>query len=384
MFSGARSRLVIRAFSSSPQAEFEFLRPFKGHKLTPPPSKLVATKDELLGYYKEMSLFRRLETACDGLYKERKIRGFLHMYDGQEACVSGMEAALKKTDSVITAYRDHCHQLGRGDTPVSVFSELLGKATGCSKGKGGSMHLYFPQNNFYGGNGIVGAQVPVGVGIAFAHKYKKDLGVCVAAFGDGAANQGQIYEALNMAALWKLPCIFVVENNMYGMGTSATRAAANPQFYQRGDYVPGLWVDGMDVLAVKAGFLFAAEWCRSGKGPLWVELHTYRYSGHSVSDPATSYRTRDEVLQVRGERDCIGLVASRLIQQGWATEAELKAITRATAKEVEKAAAEGEKAPQPPLSDTYVDIYAGSTPPFIRGVDPKNSFNVGLKYPPVV
>jgi len=306
------------------------------------------------------------------------------MYDGQEAIVTGMESAIKKTDSVITAYRDHCHQLGRGDTGVSILSEMLGKATGCSQGKGGSMHLYYPEHNFYGGNGIVGAQVPVGAGIAFAHKFKRDFGLCVAAFGDGAGNQGQIYEALNMASLWKLPILFVCENNMFGMGTSIERAAANPNFYQRGDYVPGLWVDGMDVLAVRSAFQFGAEWCRSGKGPLWFELNTYRYSGHSISDADKTYRTRDEIDQVREERDCIELVGTRLIKQGWATPAELKAINRKISQDVDKEVVEAEKAPLNPISETFTHIYKGSTPSFIRAADPKDSVNNGRKYPPVV
>jgi pyruvate dehydrogenase E1 component alpha subunit len=295
-----------------------------------------------------------------------------------------MEEAIKRTDSVITAYRDHCHQLGRGDTGASVLAEMMGKRTGCSKGKGGSMHLYYPEHGFYGGNGIVGAQIPVGAGLAFAHKYRNDGGICVAAFGDGAANQGQLFEALNMAALWKLPCIFVCENNHYGMGTSTSRASASTNFYTRGDYVPGLWVDGMDVLAVKKAFEFGAEWCRAGKGPLFFELNTYRYHGHSMSDPGISYRTREEINQIRQERDCIELVRGRLLEKKWASEADIKAIDKRIRQKVDDDQAEATKAPVPPLSDAYADIYSVTPPLFVRGVDPKDSLNNGLKYTPMV
>jgi len=377
-------RVCSRGFSSADTAEFEFIRPFKGHKLHPPANKAKTNKEEMLKFFETMAYYRRVEIVSDNLYKARQIRGFLHLYDGQEACVVGMEAALKRTDSVITAYRDHCHQLARGDTGLSILAEMMGKKIGCSKGKGGSMHLYYPEHGFYGGNGIVGAQVPVGAGLAFAHKYRNDGGLSVASFGDGAANQGQLFEALNMAALWKLPCIFVCENNHYGMGTSTSRAAASVQFYTRGDYVPGLWVDGMDVLAVKKAFEFGAEWCRSGKGPLFFELNTYRYHGHSMSDPGISYRPREEITQVREERDCIEMAKARLIEKKWASEAELKAIEKKIRTKVDGEIEEAQKAPAPPLSDTFSDIYTGSPPLYIRGVDPKDSVNNGLKYPPMI
>jgi len=365
------SRAFVRGFASTNEAKFEFSRGFKGHKLQPPPNHYTVTKDECIGYYKTMLYYRRFEMVADLMYKERLIRGFCHLYDGQEAIVTGMEASLKKTDSVITAYREHCHQLARGDTGESVMAELMGKATGCSKGKGGSMHMYY--DKFYGGNGIVGAQVPIGAGLAFAHKYNNDGGVAVAIYGDGAANQGQIFEAANMAALWKLPVIFMCENNQFGMGTSSKRASASDAFYTRGDYVPGIWMDGMDVLAMRAGMKFAVEWCRSGKGPIFVEAHTYRYHGHSMSDPGVSYRSRDEVSAVRANRDCIDLIKKRITDNNWMTEKELKALDQSIKKQVDEESEKAKQAPWPSLEQTYTDIYQGKPPPFIRATELSNS-----------
>ncbi len=317
-------------------------RPYKLHKLESGPSEVVKTSaKELMDFWHTMSFYRRFEVVADLAYKQKLIRGFCHMYDGQEAVLVGMEASIKKTDSVITSYRDHCHQISRGDTPESVMAELFGKSTGCSKGKGGSMHMYLREGNFYGGNGIVGAQVPLGVGLAFAHKYRKDGGLSVSAYGDGAANQGQLFEAANMAALWKLPAIFLCENNEYGMGTSTKRASASPTFYTRGDYIPGIWIDGMDVLAVKQGFAFAAEYVRQN-GPLFVEVSTYRYHGHSMSDPGVSYRSRDEVSDVRAQRDPIDRVKQLLLKHKIATEDELKKAE----KEIQSTSGRGREARQ--------------------------------------
>jgi pyruvate dehydrogenase E1 component alpha subunit len=291
-----------------------------------------------------------------------------------------MEAVLKRTDSVITAYRDHCHQLARGDTGTSVFAELMGRSAGCSRGKGGSMQMYFPKNNFYGGNDIVGAQVPLGAGVALAHKYKGDGGVCIAAFGDGAANQGQIYEAANMAALWKLPVIFLCENNNYGMGTSTRRASASSDFWTRGDYVPGLWLDGMDVIASKKGFEFAIEHCRSGKGPMFVEANTYRYHGHSMSDPGLIYRPRDEVETMRKQRDPIDLIANRLKAAGFANDASIKDMEKEIRAQVEREREEAEASPELSTDQVYADVYRGGPPPYIRTTDPTKSVRNATKY----
>lgn len=365
----------VRSFAS---ASHTFTIPdFKLHKLEKgPKTEVTVTKNELLEYYKTMAYYRRFEIHCDLMYKERLIRGFCHLYDGQEAIIVGQEAALKKTDSVITAYRDHCHQLARGDTPESVFGELMGKEIGCSRGKGGSMHMYYPEHRFYGGNGIVGAQVPLGAGLAFAHKFRKDGGVAVAAYGDGAANQGQIFEAMNMAALWKLPLIFVCENNGYGMGTSNERASACSTFYTKGDYVPGIWVDGMDVLATHRAFEFAREYCSSGKGPIVIEAATYRFHGHSMSDPGTAYRTKEEVDKMRNERDPIILAKNRLLEQSWATEDDFEVIEKKIRKDVEASAKKAAEAIELPVEQMFEDIYRGTNPPFVRSVDhAKSKYN---------
>ena len=342
--------------------------PFAAHRIDPPSTTVTTTVGELSRYFKTMVLMRRLEIAADQMYKSKLIRGFCHLYDGQEAVIVGLEAASTKKDSIITSYRDHCTYLGRGGTPLSVMAELMGKANGGTKGMGGSMHFYSSEFNFYGGQGIVGAQVPVGAGLAFAHKYRGDGGVAYAMYGDGAANQGQIFEAFNIAALWSLPAVFVCENNHYGMGTADWRGAKSASYYTRGDYMPGLKMDGMDVLAVKQGVAFAKAHAVE-HGPIVLEMDTYRYHGHSMSDPGSSYRTRDEVSGVRTQRDPIELVRRLLMEEGGVDAAELKAIEREVKKEVD-AAVESAKAGVPPTADAlWRNVYTEPLGTKARGVD---------------
>ncbi|KAL1117762.1 hypothetical protein AAG570_004077 [Ranatra chinensis] len=315
-----------------------------------------------------MQAVRRLESAAGNLYKEKIIRGFCHLYSGQEACAVGMRAAMRSQDTLITSYRAHGWTLLMGVPPSGVLAELTGRKTGCSRGKGGSMHMY--ANNFYGGNGIVGAQVPLGAGLALASQYKGDGGVCLALYGDGAANQGQVFEAYNMAKLWNLPCIFVCENNGYGMGTSTDRAAANPTYYTRGDYVPGIGVDGMDVLAVREATKFAIEHCTSGGGPLVMETITYRYSGHSMSDPGTSYRTRDEVQEVRQTRDPITSFREKIISADLVTPEEIKKIDSEIKAEIDQAVKLAKSDTEIGLEEMTADIYALPLETQIRGISP--------------
>ena len=304
------------------------------------------SKDELLKYYRDMLLIRRFEEKAGQLYGMGLIGGFCHLYIGQEAVVVGMMAAAGENDSVITSYRDHGHMLACGMDPKGVMAELTGRRGGYSKGKGGSMHMFSREKNFYGGHGIVGAQIPLGTGLAFAHKYKNDGGINHAYCGDGAINQGQIYESFNMAQLWKLPVIYVIENNRYGMGTAIERASATTELYRRGDSfgIPGAKVDGMDVLAVKAAAEKAANRCRTGKGPFILEMETYRYRGHSMSDPA-KYRDKEEVSKVRKESDPIDNLRDKLISGKVADEAALKEIDK-DVKGIVTAAAEFAQQPE--------------------------------------
>ncbi len=314
-------------------------------------------KDAELQAYRDMLLIRRFEEKAGQLYGMGFIGGFCHLYIGQEAVVVGMQMALKEGDQVITGYRDHGHMLATGMDARGVMAELTGRQGGYSKGKGGSMHMFSKEKHFYGGHGIVGAQVSLGTGLAFANKYRDNGSVSTAYFGDGAANQGQVYESFNMANLWKLPIVYVIENNRYAMGTSTARATAQPDFSQRGASfgIPGYQVDGMDVRAVKAAADEAVGYCRAGKGPIILEMLTYRYRGHSMSDPA-KYRTKDEVQKMRSDHDPIEQVKNRLIDKGWATEAELKAIDKQVRDVVTDSADFAQSDPEPDTSELYTDI----------------------------
>lgn len=318
-----------------------------------------------MGYLKNMIVMRRTELEADRLYKAKLIRGFCHLYDGQESIAEGMEAGLTRGDAIITAYRDHCQALARGDTPYRVIAEMAQKRTGSSGGKGGSMHYYNAKNNFYGGNGIVGAQIPVGAGLAFGLKYQGKPNIAVTMYGDGAANQGQVYEAANMAALWKLPCVFLCENNLYGMGTSNARAAANTNYYTRGELIPGFKCDAQNVLMVRETMKWTKEFCLQN-GPLFIEYMTYRYHGHSMSDPGVTYRTREEIKHVRDFRDPIGLVKHMLIENSWATEKELKAIEKEIRSSIEEDVKKLLNDPEPTPEDLY--SYVATSKHYIRGV----------------
>lgn len=316
-----------------------------------------ASDDELLHFYEQMLLIRRFEEKAGQLYGLGLIGGFCHLYIGQEAVAVGLQSALDPArDSVITGYRDHGHMLAYGIDPKVIMAELTGRAAGISRGKGGSMHMFSVEHKFYGGHGIVGAQVSLGAGLAFAHKYRNDGGVCMAYFGDGAANQGQVYESFNMAALWKLPIVFVVENNGYAMGTAVTRGSAETHFYRRGTAfrIPGMQVNGMDVLEVRKAAELALEYVRAGNGPVLMELNTYRYRGHSMSDPA-KYRSREEVQEMREKHDPIEGAKSELVARGIA-EDRIKEIDKRIRASVTEAADFAENSPEPSLDELYTDV----------------------------
>ncbi|CAF0922579.1 unnamed protein product [Adineta ricciae] len=359
----------IREASSGATLEYDAPNAYKLHMLEKGPNTHVScNREEGLDHYKKMQTVRRMEASANNMYKSKLIRGFCHLYSGQEAVCVGMKAAMDKNDSLITAYRAHGWTYMMGVSVTGVLAELTGRKSGCAEGRGGSMHMYAP--NFYGGNGIVGAQVPLGAGVAFAHKYRGEPNVCIALYGDGAANQGQVFEAYNMAKLWSLPCIFVCENNGYGMGTSSARASANPNFYKRCEYIPGIWVDGMDILAVREATRFAREWCTSGKGPMIMEMATYRYFGHSMSDPGTSYRTREEIQDVRKSRDPITSFREKLVQAKLATEDEFKAIDNDVKKIIEDAENRAQNDPELHVDELYSHVYSQPPPKFkIRGCD---------------
>ena len=314
---------------------------------------------DLIKFYRDMLLIRRFEEKAGQLYGMGLIGGFCHLYIGQEAVVVGLEAAARDGDKRITSYRDHGHMLACGMDPNGVMAELTGRSGGYSKGKGGSMHMFSKEKNFYGGHGIVGAQVPLGAGLAFADRYRENNCVTFTYFGDGAANQGQVYETFNMAALWKLPVIFVIENNQYAMGTAQERSTSSPEIYTRGEAfgIKGEAVDGMDVIAVKTAGDKAADYCRAGKGPYILEIKTYRYRGHSMSDPA-KYRTREEVQKMRAQRDPIEAVRTLLVSEKHATDEEIKTIDKEI-KEIINACAEYAKdSPEVSEEELWTDIYA--------------------------
>ncbi len=317
------------------------------------------TKDQEIAALREMLLIRRFEEKAGQMYGMGLIGGFCHLYIGQEAVVVGMQMMLKPGDAVITGYRDHGHMLACGMDPKGVMAELTGRQHGYSKGKGGSMHMFSPEKGFYGGHGIVGAQVPLGTGLAFANRYRGNDNVSLTYFGDGAANQGQVYESFNMAKLWKLPVVYIIENNQYAMGTSLARASATTELARRGLSfdIPGERVDGMDVRAVKAAGEKAVAWCREGNGPIILEMLTYRYRGHSMSDPA-KYRSKEEVDKVRTGHDPIEQVRSRLLEKKWATEDALKKIDTEVRTVVNEAAEFAIHDPEPDASELYTDVYA--------------------------
>jgi pyruvate dehydrogenase E1 component alpha subunit len=321
--------------------------------------KTNVSGDELKQFYREMLLIRRFEEKAGQLYGMGLIGGFCHLYIGQEAVVVGLEAAAEEGDKRITSYRDHGHMLACGMDPGGVMAELTGREGGLSKGKGGSMHMISKEKHFYGGHGIVGAQVPLGAGLAFADKYQENGRVTFTYFGDGAANQGQVYETFNMAALWDLPVVFVIENNQYAMGTAQARSTSTPDIYTRGEAfgIPGEAVDGMNVLSVKEAGERAVAHCRSGKGPYILEVKTYRYRGHSMSDPA-KYRTREEVQKMRSERDPIEQVRDMLLDGKHASEDDLKVIDKEIKDIVNDAADFSRNSPEPALEELWTDIYA--------------------------
>merc|ERR1712184_231362 len=328
------SLLPLRPFASkSQELQLSIDSDYKFHKCEGPGKEVTTSAEELIHAFKVMYAIRRMEQGADKMYKARKIQGFLHLYNGQEAVVSGIEAALTPEDSIITAYRDHGFAYTRGCTIREIYAELMGKVTGCSKGNGGSMHMYSKKGNFYGGNGIVGAQCPVGAGVAFSHKYRDDGKVCVALYGDGAANQGQIFEAYNMSLLWKLPVIYVCENNK----------------------------DGMDFLAVRNAVDFAKQHAVKN-GPIILEMVTYRYVGHSMSDPGTTYRTREEIDTVRKQRDPIERLRHRLIQNELCDEKEIKEMEKAIRAEVDEAMNQVNDDSFPPEEQAFQNIYWKETP----------------------
>ncbi|WP_345113559.1 pyruvate dehydrogenase (acetyl-transferring) E1 component subunit alpha [Hymenobacter algoricola] len=330
------------------------------------PAKPEFPKETYIRWYEQMVLMRKFEEKAGQLYGQQKIKGFCHLYIGQEACVAGAVSALTKDDKWITAYRDHAHPLALGTSPNAIMAELFAKATGCSKGKGGSMHMFDKAVNFVGGHGIVGAQVPLGAGMAFAEKYNKTGNLCICYMGDGAVRQGALHEAFNMAMLWKLPVIFVVENNGYAMGTSVQRTSNVTELYTLGEAydMPSEPVNGMNVEDIHNAVARAAERARAGEGPTFLEFKTYRYKGHSMSDPA-KYRTKEELEEYR-QRDSIEAVRHTILTNGMATEADLAAIDEKIKAQVNESVEFAETSPYPTADELYKDVYVQQDYPYIR------------------
>ena len=355
-----RGRAPAQNTPAIPSADSEDFRLRSLQEALDKQKRFAASDDQLLGLYEQMMLIRRFEEKAGQLYGLGLIGGFCHLYIGQEAVAVGLQSALTdKLDSVITGYRDHGHMLAYGIDPNVIMAELTGRAAGISRGKGGSMHMFSTEHKFYGGHGIVGAQVSLGGGLALAHQYSEDGGLCLAYFGDGAANQGQVYETMNMAALWKLPIVFVVENNQYAMGTAVGRSSAETEFHRRGTAfrIPGMDVNGMDVLEVRQAAEIAFKYVREGNGPVLMECNTYRYRGHSMSDPA-KYRTREEVQGVREKSDPIEAAKAELMKRG-VTEDKLKEIDKGIRTRVGEAADFAESSPEPEAFELYTDVLVG-------------------------
>lgn len=324
------------------------------------------TKETYLRWFKDMVLMRRFEEKCGHLYTMQKFGGFCHLYNGQEAVLAGMATAIRPTDRIITGYRDHCHPLVLGESPKRVMAELYGRITGTSRGKGGSMHYFDKARNLFGGHGIVGGQIGLGAGIAFADRYRGEDHATLCMFGDGAARQGILHETFNMAMTWKLPVVFIIENNQYAMGTSVERTSNVHALHRIGaSYdMPGMPVDGMRCEAVHEAISTACDHVRSGKGPILLDVRTYRYKGHSMSDPQ-KYRTKEEVEEYK-RQDPIEGVRATLIERKWATEADLEAIDEAAKKEVEEAVAFAEQSPKPEAGELYIDVYRQADYPFLK------------------
>ncbi len=316
------------------------------------------SKEQLLKFYYDMLLIRRFEEKAGQLYGMGLIAGFCHLYIGQEAVIVGMNSVRQKGDQQVTSYRDHGHIVASGIDPKYVMAELTGRATGCSKGKGGSMHMFNTAGHFYGGHGIVGAQVPIGTGLAFANKYRKNKNISFTYLGDGAVNQGQVYESFNMARLWNLPVVYIIENNEYAMGTAVKRSTSTPELYKRGESfgIPGRQVDGMDVIKVREAALEAVEYVRSGKGPIILEMKTYRYRGHSMSDPA-KYRSKEEVEEYKQHHDPIERLKRDLTTQFKIKEEELVKIEKQIKEQIKEVEEFARNSPEPDESELMTDIY---------------------------